>query len=305
MNGHSEERVMATPTILVITTNPPKAGEVDALKGFGVRIIHWLETRKIRVSDYEIVVVDTRASAFRGNANRGLFKALQSDVQTLLQAGGVVFVLAGETFSIETPRDRAPGPGEPETNYDFLPDIFLSKTRLNESWSKEGSNYDAIPEWSSYFDHVQTYTKTVLGIEIGEHGPELNYGYIAERVRPIALTRATSEVIACLTSWNGGTIVILPAPTQLYMPLVFLAQRGVDLYKENVEQIRDYAKPPDWLSDFKTQQQKALEVEENELSEKLKEIKAKANSLYLAATVLFSTGRQLERAVSKIFSDFK
>jgi len=102
----------------------------------------------------------------------------------------------------------------------------------------------------------------------------------------------------------GGTVIVLPPPDKMYEALVDLITRGRELYKQNAEQVREYLKPPEWIERYKTKEQKVLEAKENELITQLQTIRDKANERFLATSALFATGRQLERAVKKIFSDF-
>jgi hypothetical protein len=147
----------------------------------------------------------------------------------------------------------------------------------------------------------------VRGISEGEGGPEFVYpstsGRIIERVQLLASTKVTSQVVACLISWKGGTIGVLPPPNQLYVSTLLLVKRASEIYKRNLEQTRELLGPPNWVQDFKSAEQKSLEKEESGLKEKLKGYSQKINSLFLATSALFSTGKQLERAVTKIFSD--
>jgi hypothetical protein len=231
---------------------------------------------------------------------------MEDDIDTLLNAGGVVLVLAGPTLDIRHGRDSK-GNYWRETNYDFLPPRFLQNTRLHSSPSRSGSRFDADPRWSGYFDSVSKYWKIVDGISKGEQGQQYVYHYhkltVAERAQLLAVTKTTSQIVGCLISWTAGTIGILPAPDKLYLPILFLTERASEIYQQNVEQSRELLKPPTWTEDFKIEEQKRLEKEESELERKLEMSKKKIGSLFLATSALFTTGKQLQRAITKIFSD--
>jgi predicted Holliday junction resolvase-like endonuclease len=288
---------------LLITNTPLEEGEISGLKGVQVDVINWFEAASVKVADYEVVILDTRLSP-RKEYER-LFDSMQDEINTLLKAGGVVLVLAGPNVEVRS----GEGPRRThwhETNYDFLPSDFLTNTNLDSSPSRIGSHYDADSRWSGYFDFAPRYWKIVQGISKGEHGPEFPYfrgGRVVERAQLLATTKATSQNVGCLVSWAGGTIGILPPPDKLYVPILFLVERASDIYQQNVEQTRELLKPPSWIEDFKVQGQKRLEKEESELKEKLQEYKREVDLMFLATSALFSTGKQLERAVAKIFSD--
>jgi len=288
---------------LLVTNASLEKGEIDGLKGLQVDVIDWPHAASVKVADYEVLILDTRISYW--NQYEGLFHAMKDDIDTLLNAGGAVFVLAGPTVEIRHGRDSE-GNYWHETNYHFLPTGFLQNTRLDSSPSKTGSRFDVDPRWSGYFDSVSKYCKIVDGISEGEHGPEYVYfarGRVAERAQLLAVTKATSQVVGCLISWTAGTIGILPAPDKLYIAILFLVTRASEIYRQNVEETREVLEPPGWIEGFKIEEQKRLEKEENELKQKLEKSKKEIDSLFLATSALFTTGKQLERAVKKIFSD--
>jgi predicted Holliday junction resolvase-like endonuclease len=283
------QRELLDLATLLITNKSLDEGEIAGLKGLQVAVLDWLEAASVNVADYEAVILDTRLSP-------------------LLNAGGVMLVLAGPTVEIMRGRDSQRNYWH-ETNYDFLPNVFLRYSQLDSSPSRAGSRFDFDPTWSEYFSSVSHYWKIIKGISQEENRLEFDYGYgvnrVTEHVQPVAVTKTTSEIVGCLISWKGGTIGILPPTDELYLSMIFLTKRASDIYKQNMEQTRELLKPPTWISDFKTQAQKRLEKEEDELEEKLEKSRKEIDSLFLATSALFSTGKQLERAITKIFSDLQ
>jgi hypothetical protein len=292
-------------SILLITNESLEKDELRALDGLRCLAVTWAEAPSIRPSDFEILVIDTRIGS-SGTGYETEFDKMQPDIEKLLQAGGVVFVLAGPTVEVRKWKGSN-NMTYHETNYDFLPQFLLDASRLASSESKAGTNFETDKKWRDYFSHVTYYYKIMYGLVAGEQGTEIKYysrGWQSETVRPFAVTRATEEVVACLITWKGGNVVILPPPDDMYQPLVLLITRGKELYQQNVEQVREHLKSPEWIEQYKIKEQKELEAKESELLANLQAIRVRANELFVATSALFTTGRELERAVMKMFSDF-
>jgi hypothetical protein len=293
---------------LVITNREMENGQKSALRGLNIHLINWFQARDIRASDYEVALIDTRLP-FRKEKLEGLFLEMRVNVEELLSAGGVVFVLAGPTEALRTWRNSR-GDLHTETNYDLIPEPLLGLTKLSESLSKTGSRYEVAEKWKEYALYAPNYWKIIDGITDEEEiGPVIRYsdanGFLnTAPVHPIALTQATAQAVGCLISWQGGTLGIIPAPERMYEALILLNDRALEIYKENIEEVREYLKPPSWISLYETKEQKDLESKEHELLAEIQQVKKKIGELFLPCSVLYSTGKPLQRATLKVLSDF-
>lgn len=106
--------------------------DADALKAGDIDTIDWQEASSKRLSDYEIIIIDTRIS--RAEAFRDLvFSRIRKEVETLLAAEGVVFVLLGRSLAQQSDDRKTI-----ESNYSFLPNVVLYTTNLLDSESRIG-----------------------------------------------------------------------------------------------------------------------------------------------------------------------
>ena len=107
-------------------------------------------------------------------------------------------------------------------------------------------------------------------------GPYVSYhsslGLIRERVRVLAWTSVTSQVVGCVISWQQGDIVILPPPDDMFSALLFLKDRGVELYKENVESLGEDIEAPKWIQNYRSSENQRLEDEGNRLATELQTV---------------------------------
>jgi hypothetical protein len=278
---------------------------LTALKA-SMELTDWRSSQAVKPSDYEIVVLDTRIGARTEEDLReyeGLFMSMRPEIDTLLEAGGVVFVLAGQSISIKVSREMV------ETNYHFLPEQLLQRTALSLSQSRAGSRYDHNKEWAPYFLTEPKYYK-VIGVDFDEEkGPHIErwvygVGTIIEKVQPLAITKVTSEVVGCLISWAQGKVGVLPPPADVYPALLFLMDKGKELYKENIENLGARVEAPAWINDYRSSDHLKLEEEVKRLERELHDVRVKLRPFQIASTSLYSIGKGLENAVTRILSDF-
>jgi len=120
---------------LVITESLDKV-DADAIKASGMQTTDWSDVHALRLSDYEIVIIDTRIGAQRRQSGDygGVFSGMRSEIETLLGAGGAVFVLAGPSVGVQY-EAAARRIQAVESNYDFLPSAVLVATKLSSSES--------------------------------------------------------------------------------------------------------------------------------------------------------------------------
>jgi hypothetical protein len=295
-----------TSTILVVTERDIEKNQLNVIKASGMDVVDWRGAQGIKPSDYEVVILDTRIAARTKEQlayYRSFFVGMRPEIEILLRAGGVVFVLAGPSIPISIDRTDIL-----ETNYDFLPEALLKETGLSTSESRIGARYESGTEWTQYFSYVPNYCKTIQ-IEAGEErGPHISYflgdGRVIEKVRILALTTVTSEVVACIISWQQGDVIIAPPPVDMFLGLLFLKDRGAELYKENVESLGENVKTPAWIEKYRSLENQRLEEEESKLTAELQTVRKQLKPFFVASASLYSIGKGLEKAVTKIFSDF-
>ena len=131
---------MVTSTLLVVTDRSIEKNQLDTLKAFGMDLLNWKMSKEIKPSDYEVVILNTRITETNEDLLQGyefLFESMRPEIETLLQAGGVVFVLAGTSMPMRIHRGKVV-----ETNYDFLPKYLLKTTCLSTSESRAGARYE-------------------------------------------------------------------------------------------------------------------------------------------------------------------
>jgi len=295
-------------TILVVTELSIDKNELSALKAFGMEIMDWTTAYSVKPSDNEAVILDTRIQATTEEDIRpfsSLFESMRSEIETLLIAGGVVFVLAGPTLAIRSERNGK----VLETNYDFLPKALLNGTLLSTSSSRTGSQYDPSKEWADYFRNAPVYYKTIR-VQADDKGrPYISYypgapPYYA-KVLPLALTKVTSQVVACIIAWGPGDVVILPPPENMYWSLLYLKDREAELYKENMESVGEDTGAPQWIQNYRSSDHRVLDEKLTSLASELQKVRQNLKPFQIASSCLYSTKRRLEIAVSRIFSDFR
>jgi len=279
--------------------------QLEVLGGSGMDSVTWKDAQKIKPSDYEVAILDTRIAARTPEQLRAyefFFESMQPEISILLQAGGVVFVLAGPTIPVRAVRGDAL-----ETNYDFLPKFLLGVTQLSFSESREGSRYEKEKNWYPYFLTAPRYYKTVP-VKTDEKGVYIWYYAngkgITEKVRPLAVTTVTSQVVGCLISWQHGVVGVLPPPDDMMSALLFLQNKGAELYKENVENLGVNVEPPGWIHNYRSSEHRRLEQETSTLEGELANVRQKLKPFQLVSTSLYSIGKGLEVAVTRIFLDF-
>jgi hypothetical protein len=278
-----------------------------ALQGSGVDILDWKQVQGIRPSDYEVVIVDTRIAA---RARQELayyeyfFVSTRPEIENLLQSGGVVLVFAGPSVPVRVYQGNVV-----ETNYDFLPEGLLSETLLSQSTSGAGSRYEHTKDWDDYFYSKPKYFKTV-NVRLEDDKPPFiirrnpPYGNVAEKIRPLAVTSVTNEMVAGLVAWRTGVIGILPPPNDMFSALLSLKSKGEGLYKENTESLGGPAKAPPWIQNYRSLEHQRLENEAQSLMAELETTEKKLKPFIVASSSLYATSKRLEKAVTKIFSDF-
>lgn len=195
-----------------------------------------------------------------------------------------------------------------KTNYDFLPPWLLDETRLSRSESRAGSRYEKHKDWVPYFQTAPKYFKT-LQVRIDEPGPYIlrrviGSPSIAEKVRSLARTSVTSQIVGCLINWQQGVVGVLPPSDDMYPALLFLKDRAAELYKENVENLGVSIEPPAWIQKYRSFEHQRLEEEASRLEVGLRTIRQKLKPFLAASASLYSVGKGLEVGVKKIFSDF-
>ena len=297
-------------TLLITDAQLPEP-EIIGLKGLGIHLANWNSVPSIRPSDNEIVVLDTRNTPTPGYER--ILGALRSNLETLLQSGGVVFVLLGPEIRF----DKREGGSSLVTrlggsHLDFLPEQLLDATGLRHSASREGPRFRVVdPKWEAYFYSVPKYWRVIGGIEHGDHGSQIRYRVhgrpqlAVERVRVLALTQTTSQVVACMISWKGGTIGLLPITDKLETDVVFLAQTASDIYKQNVEEAGVPSQAPEWLDGYTIAEEKSLQLKAKKLHTDLEKLSLELNRLAKIRSCLFVTGRQLEQAIERVFPDLR
>jgi hypothetical protein len=295
------------PTLL-ITAAKLAEPEITSLKSLGIHPVHWNSVPYIRASDHEVVILDTRI-----NPSPGFYQVLDGlrfDLETLLRSGGVVFALLGPEITFDKHEN---GLVSKESHLEFLPKELLDSTELAYSASREGSYFRLLePRWEAYFHHVRKYWRVIHGIEQGERGSQIRYRRISgppelfsESARVLAITKTTTEVIACLISWKGGTIGLLPQTDKPESNVFFLAQIGSDIYKHNIEELGVPPHPPEWLDSYMIAEEKSLQIKVEKLNADLERLCLERNHFAKIRSCLFVTGRQLEQAMERLMSDLQ
>jgi len=267
-------------------------------------IVDWRKAQGIRPSDFEIVIFDTRIKARTREELKyyaSFFQSMRPETENLLQAGGVVIVLACASVPVRVYQGQVE-----ETNYDFLPEDFLSETLLSQSSSQMGTHYEiSKDDWNSYFYSKPKYFKAVNVRSGADEPPYILRGSgLTEKVRPLALTTVTSEIVAALVSWSTGVVGILPPPNDMFQALLFLKDKGPELYRENTESVGGPIQAPAWLKNYRSSEHEKLDQKVNSLSTELQSLEEKRRPFLVASSCLYSTSKRLERAVTRIFSDF-
>ena len=301
-----------TSNILVVSDLVELGIEKDKLKVLRALadLATWNDAKEIKPSDYEIVIIDTRIAPETREELQSYefcFQDMRPEIGVLLEAGGVVFVWAGPTFPV---RVLEPEHRVDETNYDFLPDPFLACTALSRSESRAGSRFDGNKNWASYFLNTPKYYKTVecnfddkKGFHI-EYWDKIHGKQCIEKVQPLAVTKVTNQIVGCLISWKQGTVGILPPPEDAFSALVFLQDKGGELFKENIENLGQYVAPPVWIKNYRSSEHLKLDETASRFEGELETVRSKLKPFRVASSSLYSLGKGLERGATRIFSDF-
>lgn len=280
-----------------------------------VEFFSWKRSFERRLTDCEIVVLDTFLSPSTGELKNLPFRSKQDEFYELISSGGVAICLTwmpAYTQGVYKVWNETRRSYEEvnETNYHWLSEGDRRYLAIEEK-RPPGKNFQVISHnrlFLDYFEKVTEYDRTMGGIEYRKDEKKFYYRHIYPEAEynceVIAVTKVTGEPIACSIGYGSGTLIFLPqsnAPVESMIKCLY--DLGKKYYERNREKIGVPVETPGWLGEYKTEQEKALESQIRETEENLDGLKRFHRRFEEIDVLLYGYGKVLEDAVERVFKD--
>jgi len=293
-----------------------------------IDICSWRESTDLRLSDYGIAILDL--NFHQNSLAEGMFEGKQMDIYKMLDVGGVIICLNHSTYFTDTEGDKY------DTNYHWFAEF---NPELVDIYAKPGKNIKLVSKenvFKEYFKGVTQYHKTLTSCISGEKFyflflkwrviksmnyfqnffpsrpwdeicRELSYNlYNSYEGEVIAINGITGEPIASAVNCRKGNLIFLPENTKSSSTFLIpnLCEIGEKYYERNREKIWLPSEVPDWLEEYKTDQEKEIEKQISSLKEHADQLKQGKKKFEEIDVLLHGYDKPLVNAVQKVFEDW-
>jgi hypothetical protein len=292
-------------------------------------VYRWMAKNQPLISNYEILVLDTKMPRDTRTPAK-VFYGITEEIIKLLKAGGVVICLTYAIAETEAKKERyrivhddPPRRGKwtttRVTNYDWLPFEILEATELyrRQNFGTDFRLKKKSEEFKRYFDNVKIFHKVIEGGVFSEDKKEWKFQYFEYLkqsnelllkscdMEVIAVNHVTGDPIACVIYYQGGSLIFLPQSDLTPSSAVyFLFEIGKKYYELNIEKLERSPEIPEWIDNYKTEQEKTIDDKISELKEELQNEKSKRSRFQKINALLYATDKILEKAGMLVFEDF-
>lgn len=292
-------------------------------------VYRWMAPNQPLISNYEILVLDMKMPKDTRTPAK-VFYGITEEIIKLLKAGGVVICLTYATTEIEGAKSRYrilhDDPPRREkttdtraTSYDWLPFEILEATELyrRQNFGTDFRLKKKSEEFKRYFDNVKIFHKVIEGGVFTEDKKEWKFQYFEYLkqskeflltscdMEVIAVNHVTNDPIACVIYYQGGSLIFLPQSNLTPSSAIYyLFEIGKKYYELNREKIGIDHDAPEWITDYKTEQEKIIDDKISLLNDELKKEMSKRSRFQTINALLYATDKLLEKSVMLVFEDF-